>query len=143
MPSAFLLAQQYDYETTTSINGGVLAVLIAVWLALVVFYVACQWKVFAKAGQPGWAAIVPFYNTYIYLKIAERPGWWILLLFIPIVNIVIWIIATVDFVKAYGKGAGFAVGMIFLAPIFLPMLAFGSARYVGLGGQQAPPAPAV
>jgi hypothetical protein len=61
-------------------------------LALSIFVIASFWKVFTKAGQPGWAAIVPFYNTYVLLKVVGRPGWWLVLFFIPIANIVIAII---------------------------------------------------
>lgn len=94
------------------------------WLALCVFYVVSMWKVYTKAGQPGWACLIPIYHLYILLKIARRPGWWLLLFLIPIAGIVIGIMMTIDIAKAFGKGTGFAVGLIFLAPIFYAILAF-------------------
>src|SRR4051812_29690335 len=92
-------------------------------LAFVVLIIASFWTVFTKAGHPGWAAIVPIYNAYILLKIAGRPGWWLLLYLIPVVSIVIVIIVAIDVAKAFGKGAGYGVGLALLAPIFYPMLA--------------------
>lgn len=100
-------------------------------LAFFLFFIVCQWKVYTKAGKPGWAVLVPFYNFYVLLKIVGRPGWWLALMFLPIVNIVIAIIVIVDLAKAFGKGGGFAVLLILLPYIGYPILAFGSARYVG------------
>lgn len=105
-------------------------------LIVVVFMAVCGWKVFVKAGQPGWAAIIPIYNLYVWLQIAGRPGWWlivwIVLSFIPILNLatlVLAIIVNIDVCKAFGKSAGFMVLMILLPIIGLPILAFGDARY--------------
>ena len=100
-----------------------------VYLAFIVFLVVSIWKVFAKAGEPGWAVLIPIYNAYVYLKIAGKPWWWLLLFLIPLVNLIIMIIATLAFAKAFGKGVGFAIGMIFLGFIFYPILAFGDATY--------------
>ena len=93
--------------------------------------IAALWKVFSKAGQPGWAAIIPIYNIYVMCKIAGRPGWWLLLMLIPFVNFIIAIILNVDIAKRFGKGVGFAVGMTLLPFIFWPILGFGSAQYQG------------
>lgn len=101
------------------------------YVAVIVFYIVSMWRVFEKAGQPGWAAIIPFYNIYILLKVAGQPGWWLILYFIPLVNIVIEIIVQVGVATKFGKGGGFAVGLIFLPFIFYPILAFGDARYQG------------
>ena len=101
------------------------------FLAVIVFLIAAFWKVFTKAGHPGWAALIPIYNVYILLKIAGRPGWWLLLFLIPIVSIVIAIIVAIDIAKAFGKGTGFGVGLAFLSPIFYPILGFGDASYQG------------
>ena len=88
-----------------------------------------MWKVFVKAGQPGWAAIVPIYNLYVMTQIAGKPGWWLLLFFIPFVNIVIAILLSIAIAQKFGKGAGFGVGMTFLGFIFMPILGFGDAQY--------------
>jgi Family of unknown function (DUF5684) len=99
--------------------------------AIAVFLIACVWRVFTKAGQPGWAAIVPFYNTYVMLKMVGRPGWWLVLFFIPVVNIVIAIMVYIDVARAFGKGGGFTVLLILLPFIGWPILAFGDAMYRG------------
>ena len=104
---------------------------VLVYLAIAVLVIAGFWKVFTKAGHPGWAAIIPFYNVYILLKIAGRPGWWLLLFLIPVVNFVIAIIVAIDVAKSFGKGTGFGVGLAFLGPIFYPILGFGDATYQG------------
>ncbi len=100
-----------------------------VWLALVIFYLIVYWKFFLKAGQPGWGILIPIYNAYLMIKIAKRPGWWLLLLFIPVVNVVIGIIVLFDIAKYFGKSVGFGFGLLFLGFIFFPILAFGKAKY--------------
>jgi hypothetical protein len=102
-----------------------------IYLAIVVFLIAAMWKLFEKAGQPGWAAIVPIYNTYIMLKIGGKPGWWLLLMFIPVVNIIfaVWMINMIS--KSFGKDEGFTVGLVLLGIVFFPILGFGEARYLG------------
>jgi hypothetical protein len=102
-----------------------------IYVAVIVFEIAALWHVFVKGGRPGWAAIIPFYNYYVLLKVVGRPGWWLILYFIPIVNIVVWLIVAIDLAKSFGKGTGYGVGVFFLAFIFVPILGFGSARYVG------------
>ncbi len=104
---------------------------IIIWLIVTVFYIYVFWKIFEKAGQPGWASIIPIYNTYIMIKIAKRPGWWLILLFIPLINIVIGIIILLDFAKYFGKDTGFAIGLLLLGFIFFPVLAFDSSKYIG------------
>ncbi len=106
-------------------------VILIIYLAIIIVLIAAMWKIFTKAGKPGWAAIIPIYNMIVWLQIVGRPLWWIILLFIPLVNIVVAIIVTVDLAKSYGKGVGYALGMIFLGFIFYPMLGFGGARYQG------------
>jgi hypothetical protein len=93
--------------------------------------IAALWKVFTKAGEPGWAAIVPIYNAIVLLKISGKPLWWIILLFIPFVNFIIGILAALGLSEKFGKGAGFGIGLAFLPFVFYPILGFGSATYVG------------
>jgi hypothetical protein len=111
-----------------------------IWCVVIIFYIAAMWKVFTKAGQPGWAAIVPIYNGIVMLQIAGKPIWWILLYFIPIVNIVISIIVLHSISKNFGHGVGFTLGLIFLGFIFIPILAWGESEY--LGPNAGNPAPA-
>ena len=112
-------------------DDGGFTLLWIVWFAVVVFVIVSMWKVFTKAGKPGWGAIIPFYNVYLLLKIAGKPGWWLVLYFIPLVNIVIAIIACIGVAQNFGKSAGFGVGLALLGFIFFPILAFGDAQYVG------------
>lgn len=107
-----------------------------VFLAIMFTVIAGIWKTFAKAGQPGWGVLVPIYNTYLVLRIAGRPGWWLLLLLIPIVNLVLMIIVLLDFARSFGKGGGFAMGLLFLPFIFYPILGFGPAEYIGPAAAQ-------
>jgi len=100
-----------------------------IYCAIIVFMVATMWKIFAKAGEPGWTCLVPIYNTCVWLKIAGKPMWWILLLLIPFVGLIIAILAVIGLANKFGKGGGFAVGLIFLPIIFYPILAFGDAEY--------------
>ena len=120
-------------------NGGLTGILVIVYIAIIVFEIAALWKVFVKAGQSGWAAIIPIYNLYILLKVIGRPSWWLLLLVIGvivpfvgwIVLIVIGIIIAIDLAKSFAKSSGFGVGLFFLNFIFIPILGFGESQYVG------------
>jgi len=98
-------------------------------IALVVLMIGSVWKVFTKAGKPGWACIVPIYNVIVLLEIAGKPLWWILLMIIPLVNIVIAILLAIEVAKKFGQSSGFGLGLAFLPFIFYPVLGYGSARY--------------
>lgn len=110
---------------------------IVLYVAIIVLMIASIWKVFTKAGKPGWAAIIPIYNIVVLLEIVGKPIWWIILMLIPIVNIVVQIIVTHQLSKSFGKDVGFTIGLIFLGFIFFPILGFGSAKYIGPGGVAA------
>ncbi len=114
-------------------SGAVIGVI--VYLAVIIFEIAALWMAFVKAGRPGWAAIIPIYNLYVIIKLAGRPGWWLVLFIIPLVNIVIALIVYLDLAKSYNKGTGFGIGLFFLSFIFIPILGFGPATYVGPGGR--------
>lgn len=94
-------------------------------LLIAVLIIASVWKVFEKAGEPGWAAIIPIYNIIILLKIAGKPTWWVILWFIPFVNLIAAIITLIALCARFGKGVGFAIGMVILPFIFWPLLAWG------------------
>ncbi len=106
-------------------------------LLIAVLALAGMWKVFVKAGQPGWACIIPIYNVIVLCKIAGKPLWWVILLFVPIANLVVTILLGLGVAEKFGKGTGFGLGLAFLSPIFYPILGFGDAQYQG-----APPAAA-
>ncbi len=101
-----------------------------VWLAVVGLVIAGLWKVFEKAGRPGWEAVIPFYNIYILtVEIARREILWFILALIPFVNIIAAIVVSIDVARKFGKGTGFGIGLALLPFIFYPMLGFGDARY--------------
>jgi len=135
-PARLLGQVDYSYNaqgTAPSPVSTIIAVLIALLL------IVAMWKVFTKAGQPGWASIIPIYNLYIWCKIVGRPWWWIILMLIPFVNFIIGIILCIDLAKSFGKGAGFGIGLALLGVIFFPILGFGSAQYQGpTAGSTAP-----
>ena len=117
-------------DANSSGAGGVIGLIgLVLMLAFVVFMIASVWKVYTKAGQPGWTAIIPIYNTFVMLRIIGKPWWWFIGLLIPLVNFVVAILICVELAKVFGKGIGFAIGVILLPFIFLPILAFGSATY--------------
>src|SRR5262249_55061821 len=118
-------------------TGGGEIILLLVYGAVIILTIAGLWGMFVKAGEPGWAAIIPIYNTIVLLKIAGRPLWWFLLLLIPCVGFIFAIIIWIDVAKNFGKGGGFAVGLIFLPFIFAPILGFGDARYQSPSGAGA------
>jgi hypothetical protein len=103
-----------------------------VGLIVAVVAIIASWKIYSKAGKPGWAAIIPIYNMYVMLQIVGRPGWWILLFFVPLVNMVISILLAIDLARSFGKSDAFGIiGLWLFGFIGYLMLAFGSAKYVG------------
>ena len=128
-------------EIDPSAAAGIGIVGTLIYLAIAVFGVVVFWKVFTKAGQPGWAAIIPIYNIYVLLKVAGRPGWWLILMLIPLVNIVVLALVSIDVAKSFGKDTVFGiVGLWLFSIIGYAILAFGDAQYRGpaaLAGQQA------
>jgi hypothetical protein len=112
------------------------AFVLLIYLAIVVVMVVGMWKVFEKANQPGWGAIIPVYNVILLLKVAGKPVWWIVLLIIPIVSAVIMILISIDISRNFGKGVGFGLGLAFLGPIFYPVLGLGAAEYNPAGISQ-------
>lgn len=103
-------------------------------LALAIIQLAAMWRIYEKAGKPGWASLIPFYNFYVLLEIVGKPGWWLIWLFIPFANLVVSIWVTNLLSKSYGKNEGFTLGLIFLSFIFYPILGFGNDSYQGAAG---------
>src|SRR4029450_5663072 len=142
------LLAQVEYSSSYTSQGQApnpIAMIFGLLIALLL--IVAMWKVFTKAGQPGWASIIPIYNIYIWGKIVGRPAWWRILLFIPVVNFFIARILSIDVAKSFGKGAGFGIGLALLGIIFWPILGFGSAQYQGPSASQGvavtpPPQPA-
>jgi len=111
--------------------------IIITYLLVILILIVAQWRIFEKAGQPGWASIIPIYGTLVLLRIIGKPWWWLLMMIIPFVNIIYAIWAVNLLSKSFGKSEGYTVGMIFLPFIFYPMLGFGSAEYHGAESSEA------
>ncbi|TGJ99087.1 signal peptidase I [Leptospira semungkisensis] len=120
-------------ESSGSGIGGIIVLI--VYLAIAVLFIYSFWKIFEKAGKPGWAAIIPFYNLYVLLEVVGRPGWWLLLYFIPCVNLVVAILVAIDLAKSFGKTAGYAI--LFIFAVGYPILAFSDAKYAGPAAKSA------
>jgi hypothetical protein len=133
---------QYSQDSSIGSIGMSEFLFLVFYIPFIVALIAATWRMYEKAGQPGWASIIPFYNLYVLLVIAGKPWWWLLvMLFVPIVNLVFTIMLYVALSKSFGHGVGFALGLIFLNPIFILILGFGSSQYVGADGGAAPPLP--
>lgn len=120
--------------------------LLVIYLAVLVLTIAGIWKTFSKAGEPGWAAIIPIYNVIVLLRVAGKELWWIVLFLIPFVNIIAQLIVSIAIAEQFGKSAGFGVGLWLLPMIFYPILGLGSAQYGGApaaapAAPQGPPPP--
>jgi len=124
-----------EEEIGGALLGGLLAfggTMMLVMMAVAVIAIIGIWKVFVKAGQPGWAILIPLYNVYILLKIAGRPGWWLLLMIIPLVNIVIAALVAIDIAKSFGQSAAFGILLLFLlSGIGYVILGYGNYKYIG------------
>lgn len=131
-------------------QGGIGDILAGLGILLFVFFLVFAlvpliglWKVFEKAGEPGWGAIVPIYNIYLLVKISGNSPLFVLLLLIPLINLLVGIKVMIDLADKFGKGVGYALGMMFLPFVFFPMLGFGGAQYRGtVQGGRAGRAPA-
>jgi hypothetical protein len=100
-----------------------------VMLLVALVLVVAMWKIFEKAGKPGWASLIPVYNLIVLMEIAGKPAWWVVLFFIPFVNFVVAIMLGIAVAKNFGKSTGFGLGLAFLGVIFAPILAWGDSRY--------------
>jgi hypothetical protein len=100
-------------------------------LGVVALVLAGVWRTFEKAGEPGWACLVPIYHLIVLCHIAGKPGWWFILFFVPGVNIIIAFIVCIEVAKRFGKGVEFGICLVFLGFIFFPILGFGNAQYSG------------
>ena len=135
MNLALLLQDMPDGSKGALAVGGVMMM---VMLGVVVVFIIGLWKVFTKAGQPGWACIIPIYNIYVLTQIAGRPGWWVLMMLIPLVNIVFSILLAIDVAKAFGQSAAWGVILLFLlSGIGYLILGFGNYSYQGAPARTA------
>jgi hypothetical protein len=128
-----VLNQTEGYDDFESLDAAMVIVfaffmLLALFITLVA--IIGMWKTFKKAGQPGWSALIPIYNLHVMDKIAEKPGWWLLLWMIPIVNVVPTFVVPIEIARRFGKGTGFGLGLVLLSPVFFLILGFGQSTYI-------------
>ena len=125
----------YNFDSSDAVLGGMLVGYLITFLVIYVLSVIAMWKIFTKAGKPGWASLIPIYNIVVMYQIVGLNPLLIILLFIPFINviaaIVLSIIQCIRLSKAFGKSTGFTFGLIFLSPIFLLILGFGNDKYIG------------
>ena len=118
----------YDVGSTVATGfGAVLGILAFIYIlciAVSIFTIVCNWKVFKKAGKHGWESIIPIYNTIVLLEITKLPMWYLVLFFVPIGNIVVLFLIYLELAKKFGQSSAFGIGLVFLTPIFMAILAF-------------------
>jgi hypothetical protein len=120
-----------DTGAGAGVAGVIFGICYALFIVLILaILIASHWKIFSKAGQPGWAAIIPIYNRMVLAEVCGKPAWWGILIYVPCVGIIFHILLMLELPKRFGKEIGYAIGLILLPIIFLPMLAFGSAQYI-------------
>lgn len=129
-----------NYDPSSASAGAFAAIMAACLIpALIVGIISLigMWKVYEKAGKPGWACIIPIYSHIVLLEIVGKPIWWIILLLVPCVNIVVavWIINLLS--KSFGQSEGFTIGLIVLPFVFFPILGFGNYQYLGPSAKEA------
>ncbi|MFN8525050.1 MAG: DUF5684 domain-containing protein [Chloroflexota bacterium] len=124
-----------------SLGPAELIVLAVMWLPVAVLSVVSMvaaWRVYAKAGRPGWGVLIPIYNCLLLLEIVGRPAWWIVLFFIPFANLVATVMVAIDLAESFGRSAAFGVVLLWLFSfVGLLILGFGSASYVGPARQRS------
>lgn len=133
--------QDTSYDSAGAILGGAFLAIFLIGLFIGLICIVCYWKIFEKAGKPGWACIIPIYSTIVMLEIVGKPWWYLFMFLIPIYGwIILPIMLTHDFSKSFGKDIGFTLGLLFLPFIFYPILAFSKdIRYIGPAGRPAGP----
>lgn len=129
--------QDYQSAEASSAVGAAVGIFSLFYLAIFVLLIASMWKIFEKAGKPGWAAIIPIYNVIILVEIIGKPSIWVLWNLIPCVNFIFGIWSINLLCKSFGKSEGYTVGLIIFPFIFFPMLGFGDAKYLGPSAAEA------
>jgi len=139
MGSILSYGSGYSYSSSDGAAAAILVIVYIVAIALCIFELFCLFRIYREAGEPGWAAFVPFYNCFVFFRIATGSGANMFRLLIPFYGVVYEIIATIKFAIAMGYSGGFGVGLVFLPFIFLPIMAFGRGGSGSSGRSQTPP----
>ncbi|MGC8511157.1 MAG: DUF5684 domain-containing protein [Acidimicrobiales bacterium] len=119
---------------SADVVGPLIVVAIVFVVLPVLLLMIPTWRIFAKAGEPGWASIVPLFSQYTLCSIVGRPVWWLILLLVPYVNFVFWLIVAMDLARVFSRSKGFGIGLWLLPFVFLPILGYGSAEYTAPAG---------
>lgn len=126
----------YEFPFEPGFWIGILTTYLFIVFGVALIFIAAGWRLFSKAGQPGWAVLIPFYNLYLYTQIIRRPKWWILLYFlgaIPFLGalgvLFLSVIDSIRLAKVFGRSTEFGVGLILLNIVFIAILAFGKSDY--------------
>lgn len=146
------LASSSDLSSAVfALIGGFLGFIIFIALVIVVLQIVANWKLFTKAGEKGWKALIPFYNTAILYKISGMSPWLALLYIgylIPVINVIVAVVFTIlrlyqpiNLAKGFKKSTGFTVGLIMLPFIFNLILGLGSSEYYGYEDAKSTPTP--
>ncbi len=129
------LLAQTTFDSSSEVSGGAAAGIMIVWFLFIAVFALAQiigmWKVFEKAGQKGWMALIPILNIYVLVRIAGKEVWWLILFLIPCVSFVAQIIVSMAVADKFGKSAGYGIGLAFFGVIFWPLLGFSDAQYQG------------
>ncbi|MDO3626861.1 DUF5684 domain-containing protein [Mucilaginibacter sp. BT774] len=131
--------ENYDANSAGA-AAGIIAIISALLIPIIivsVIMIIAHWKIYEKAGKPGWAAIIPIYNIIVLLEIVGKPLWWIILFLIPCVNIIFVVWVTNLLSKSFGQSEGFTVGLLLLGVVFYPILGFGNYQYIGPSAKEA------
>jgi len=128
--------QNYDSSSAVAF-GAILGVMLIPGIIIATIVIIAHWKIYTKAGKPGWAAIIPIYNIIVLLEIIGKPIWWVFLILIPCTAPIFAIWATNLLSKSFGQSEGFTVGLVLLPFIFYPILGFGNYKYLGPSAKEA------
>ncbi len=132
MDSAYQTTYSTGNAEVAAAGTAMFSVFALFYLAFAVFLIISLWKLFVKAGKPGWAALIPIYNIVVMLEIVGRPVWWVLLIiFVPLLNVWLTIVMYLDLAKSFGKSLGFGIVSLFFPYVTIPILAFGKSQYQG------------
>ena len=111
-----------NYQSNTTVN--------IILLVLGIITVIGTWRVFVKAGVPGWHSLIPILSTYDICRIAMTENV-VLFTVLSILLPVVYIYPCLKLAKAFGKGTGFGICLFLFYFIAFPVLGFGDAEYLG------------
>jgi hypothetical protein len=127
----------YDSAASAGVFAAFFAIMLIPGLIISVVLIISHWKIYEKAGKPGWASLIPIYNIIVLLEIIGKPIWWVFLILFPCTTFIFGIWAVNLLSKSFGQSEGFTVGLVLLGVVFYPVLAFGNYQYLGPSAKEA------